>query len=88
MHCPRCGYPMYCGCKACYDDVPDGYKPSVDREVETPGGTACFEACARCGFEMPCEWWESLSHDIWLKYRGDPGELIDNDASWREYQGK
>jgi hypothetical protein len=88
IHCPRCGYRQYCGCKAYIKRIPDGYKPMVTRQVETPHGTACLEACAQCGFEMPCEWWEDLDYDIWLRYRGGKDELINNDATWREYQEK
>ena len=81
MHCPRCGYPMYCGCSACISKIPAGYKPSTIRDE-------CIEGCGQCGFAMPMQWWEDLDYDIWLRYRdrGDADQIIDNDKTWREYQ--
>jgi hypothetical protein len=35
---------------------------------------------------MPGEWWNDLDYDIWFRYRDGKDELIDNDATWREYR--
>jgi len=88
MHCPRCGYPMYSHSNLAV--VPDGYKPSIERKLQMPDTKLALhtEACAQCGFEMPCYWWDDLDYDIWLRYRdrGDSEQVIDNDASWKRYQ--
>ena len=56
-HCPRCGYPQYCGCDACKKDVPEGMKPWVDVDGE-------LIACANCGLTRSIDWWETLEVDI------------------------
>lgn len=48
--CPNCGYYQYCGCEACIDDVPEGYKP-----IKHIGNDIL--QCQNCGLEMHIDWW-------------------------------
>ena len=48
--CPYCGYYQYCGCEACIDDVPEGYKP-----IKHIGNDIL--QCQNCGLEMHIDWW-------------------------------
>lgn len=48
--CPICGYYQYCGCEACIDDVPEGYKP-----IKHIGNDIL--QCQNCGLEMHIDWW-------------------------------
>lgn len=50
IKCPKCKYPQFCGCKACIDKCPEGYK------TEIPKGESC--TCGNCG--------HTLSYDQWM----------------------
>ena len=63
--CPECGYPMFCGCPACIEDVPIEFNPYVlDKTGE-------FCTCACCGLTMHASEW--MDEDF--KQRGQIDKL-------------
>jgi transcription elongation factor Elf1 len=61
LHCPKCGYPQYCGCNSCIDKVPTDYKPWIYSEDGE------LISCANCGFTMHSDWWLTLEENIFIK---------------------
>lgn len=51
MSCPKCGYPMYCGCEACKPTTP----PNVLTYEWTEDGECVV--CGNCGFTAHIDWW-------------------------------
>lgn len=51
LRCPRCGYPIYCGCKACSPKRKHGELPMISRE-DIDG-----EQCPICGFAQSMDGW-------------------------------
>lgn len=62
--CPRCGYPIYCGCESCLPGIPDGYKPQ-----QVSDGLL---TCANCGLTMGEDAW--MDEEIQQALRGTPHE--------------
>lgn len=58
MYCPRCGYPQYCGCDACKNKVPDGFKAQIYE--------GCIITCPSCGLSKHEDWWLNLSIAIYI----------------------
>jgi hypothetical protein len=52
MKCPICGYPQYCPCESCRDELPSGFKPWIWLEDHYS------IKCAGCGFIEGVDWWE------------------------------
>jgi len=60
LHCPKCGYPQFCGCDSCQSKLPLGYLPykwSKDGNAIT---------CGKCGFTASCDWWLTLEEDVFI----------------------
>ena len=53
-HCPKCGYPQYCPCKAC--TAPDGFTPPGVKTWKWITGNGPI-ACGNCGFTASDDWW-------------------------------
>ena len=59
-HCPKCGYPQYCGCKTCLPKIPEGIKPHKWDK------TGNLISCSNCGFTQHCDFWLTLEEFIFL----------------------
>jgi hypothetical protein len=53
-HCPKCGYPQYCGCKSCIDELPEGMKPYKWDEMGE------LISCANCGYTEHVDIWGEI----------------------------
>lgn len=53
-HCPKCGYPQYCGCESCISKLPQGMKPYTWDE------TGELISCANCGYTEHVDIWGEI----------------------------
>lgn len=58
MYCPKCGYELICGCKACKTKIPKNHLPEIW------DSTGEFISCPNCNLTKHANWWEELSIDI------------------------
>lgn len=71
--CPKCGYPLYCGCANCKDKTPKGFKPYKCLPDD-------ILACAKCGLTKHIDWWESVEIQQVLDWEGKQKEEVLNGA--------
>lgn len=80
--CPYCGYYQYCGCEACIDDVPEGYKP-----IKHIGNDIL--QCQNCGLEMHIDWWcincEEQFTEKLIEIKGIPTNITKDALSNKDY---
>ena len=80
--CPYCGYYQYCGCEACIETVPEGYKP-----IKHIGNDIL--QCQNCGLEMHIDWWvyfcEEQFEEKLIAIKGIPTNLTKDALSNLEY---
>jgi DNA-directed RNA polymerase subunit RPC12/RpoP len=60
LHCPKCGYPQFCGCVTCMKRIPKDVKPYRWEHGEVI-------VCGNCGFAAHCDWWLTLEGDVFFK---------------------